>query len=56
MKKPEEAMEILEAYDLTGSLRARRCWRGVITRRWRTGWRRVSGWRRLPGEARGRRW
>ena len=24
MKKPEEAMEILEAYDLTGSLRGRR--------------------------------
>ena len=37
MKKPEEVMEILEAYDLTGSLRRRRRWSGVITRRSRIG-------------------
>ena len=37
MKKPEEVMEILEAYDLAGSCGARRRWRGVITRRSSTG-------------------
>src|SRR5438477_5981034 len=36
VKKPEEAMEILEAYDLTGSLRGAAAL-GGITRRWRTG-------------------
>ena len=50
MKKPEEVMEILEAYDLTGSFRARGgAGSGVITRRSRTGRGAGGGWRRAAG-------
>ena len=37
MMKPEAVMEILEAYDLTGSFRAAAAWWDVITRRSRIG-------------------
>lgn len=35
LKSSEEFMEILQVFDLTGSLRSAAGWPGAITRRWR---------------------
>lgn len=42
VKSAEEIMEILEAYDLTGSLRDARSWRGACITRSRVMWPRGS--------------
>ena len=56
MKKPEEAMEILEAYDLTGSLRRAAvlagCDHKTVARLVAAGRRRVAGCRSASGGAR----